>query len=72
MTKIKIKYLLYIYLIGMVFTIFFKYKTISIHDYKFILNTTGVMLKNIAIISFVYKAFINDNTRNAWNKFIES
>jgi hypothetical protein len=72
MKTIKIKFLLYIFLSGLFLTIFFKFKTVSIYDYKFIANTTGVILKNIAIIGFTYKIFTNKNTKKAWVDLLET
>ncbi len=72
MKKLKIKYILLIYILGMFFTIFFKFKVISIKDYKFVINTIGVIFKNIAIVGFIYKIFTDREVQSNWRNFIES
>ncbi len=72
MSKIKIKHLLYIFMLSMIFTIFFNYTMMSFYDYKFIINITGVILKNIAIIGFSYKVFTDRNVQKSWRELLES
>jgi predicted nuclease of restriction endonuclease-like RecB superfamily len=72
MQRIKTKHLLYIYITGLILTIFFKYKSVSLSDYRFVTYTFGLMLKNISLIGFMYKLFTNKNTQRAWVDLLRS
>ena len=66
------KHLLYTYIAGIIFTICSKFKVVSIHDFNFIIKTTGAMLKNISIICFMYKLFTDRAVQKTWNNFLNS
>lgn len=71
MKKIKIKHLLYLFMLGLICTIFFKYEVVSFSEYKFVITGIGVLLKNISIILFLYKILKEQNTRKIWSELLE-